>query len=507
MAENKEKYILAIDHGTTSTRAILFDHAFKPFAKAQKEGGVEYPHPGWVEQDATEIWLDTQAVMAEVLNKAGIEPDQVIGIGISNQRETTVLWDRKTGLPIYKAIVWQSRQTDTLCDEWKKDGYEKIIREKTGLRIDPYFSASKIAWILDHVPGAREKADKGDLLFGTMDTWLVWNLTGRKLHITDATNASRTLLCNIETVSWDPELLELLNIPRAILPEIVETSQVYGTTAPYTFFGAEVPICAMVGDQQAALFGQLCLEKGMAKNTYGTGGFLLMNTGDEIVRSKHGLLSTIAWSLQGKVIYAMEGSIFVSGSLLKWMRDQLHLFERVADTEQIAIEAQDCGGVYVVPAHVGLAAPYWDDQARGSIMGLTFGTTSLQLIRAALESMAYQVQDVLAAMEMDSDCPIRVLKVDGGAAANNFLLQFQSDLSQVEVQRFQITELTALGAAFFAGLACGFWQLSDLKIESERIFAPKKTAKEMEEQFEDWKLAVEACRHFEKQEKKTEKKA
>ncbi len=500
MTEKQEKYILAIDHGTTSTRAILFNHQFKPYATAQKEGSVEYPHPGWVEQDATEIWLDTQAVMAEVLNQAGIEPEQVIGIGISNQRETTVIWDRKTGLPIYKAIVWQSRQTDKICDEWKKAGYEKIIREKTGLRIDPYFSASKIAWILDHVPGARAKAQRGDLLFGTMDTWLVWNLTGRKYHITDATNASRTLLCNIETVSWDPELLELLNIPEKILPQIVQTSQIYGNTASYTFFGAEVPVCAMVGDQQAALFGQLCLEKGMAKNTYGTGGFLLMNTGSEIVRSRHGLLSTIAWSINGKVTYAMEGSIFVSGSLLKWMRDQLHLFERVADTEQMAVEAKSCGGVYVVPALVGLGAPYWDDQARGSIVGLSFGTTTLQLVRAALESMAYQAQDVLSAMETDSGYPIRVLKVDGGAAANNFLLQFQSDLSQVEVQRFRITELTALGAAFLAGLASGFWKESDLKIESERIFAPKRTAEEMAEQFEGWKLAVESCRHFEKEE-------
>ena len=351
---DRKDYILAIDHGTTSTRAILFDHDRKIAASAQKEGSVEYPRSGWVEQDAMEIWYDTLNVLAEVINRAAVEPERIAGIGISNQRETTVLWDRRTGLPVYKAIVWQSRQTTEICDRWKAEGLEPIVRQKTGLRIDPYFSASKIAWILEHVPGARKKAERGDLLFGNMDTWLVWNLSGGALHITDASNASRTMLCDIEHVCWDDELLERMNIPRSILPEIVSTSQVSGTTSPHAFFGARVPLCAMAGDQQAALFGQLCLEKGMAKNTYGTGGFLLMNTGDEIVRSKHGLLSTIAWKIGDEVTYALEGSIFVSGSLLKWMRDKLHLFDAVSQTEEMALKAKSTGGVYIVPAFVGL---------------------------------------------------------------------------------------------------------------------------------------------------------
>lgn len=329
---SKKDYILAIDHGTTSTRAILFDHDCQIKAVSQKEGGVDYPKPGWVEQDATQIWLDTLAVMADVLNKSGIAPEQVKAIGISNQRETTVIWDKKTGLPVYKAIVWQSRQTSDICDRWKEEGLEDMIREKTGLRIDPYFSASKIVWILENVPGVREKAENGSLMFGNMDSWLVWKLTGGEQHITDASNASRTLLCNIAEVAWDKDLLKAFNIPEQLLPRIVPTSQVYGTTAPYHFFGCEVPIASVVGDQQAALFGQLCLEKGMAKNTYGTGGFLLMNTGKDIVRSNNGLLSTIAWQIGDEVIYALEGSIFVSGSIMKWMRDELNLFEKVGDT-------------------------------------------------------------------------------------------------------------------------------------------------------------------------------
>lgn len=493
---SKKEYILAIDHGTTSTRAILFDHDCRICGMAQKEGGVDYPAPGWVEQDAISIWLDTMSVMADVLNQSGIDPDQVKAIGISNQRETTVIWDKKTGLPIYKAIVWQSRQTSDICDAWKQAGYEETIREKTGLRIDPYFSASKIAWILDNVPGARKKAEDGDLLFGNMDSWLVWKLTGGEQHITDATNASRTLLCNIEKVAWDKDLLKLLNIPESILPRIVPTSENYGTTAPYTFFGSEVPICSMVGDQQAALFGQLCLEKGMAKNTYGTGGFLLMNTGNEIVRSENGLLSTIAWQIGDDVTYALEGSIFVSGSVMKWMRDELQLFEKVAETEEMAETAGTTGGVYIIPAFVGLGAPYWDDKAKAAIVGLTLGTNRNQLVRAAIESMAYQSRDLLNAMERDSGLQIPVLKVDGGAAVNNFLLQFQSDLCQIPVERFKVNELTALGAAFLAGLAIGFWDKDDLKLEADRRFAPKRDEAEMDQRYANWKNAVKSCQAF-----------
>lgn len=493
---SKKEYILAIDHGTTSTRAILFDHDCRICGISQKEGSVDYPSPGWVEQDAVQIWLDTMAVMADVLNQSGIDPDQVKGIGISNQRETTVLWDKKTGLPIYKAIVWQSRQTSDICDEWKSAGYEQTIREKTGLRIDPYFSASKIAWILENIPDARKKAENGDLLFGTMDSWIVWKLTGGEQHITDATNASRTLLCNIENVEWDQDLLEMFNIPESILPRIVPTSENYGSTAPYAFFGAQVPICSMVGDQKAALFGQLCLEKGMAKNTYGTGGFLLMNTGDEIVRSKNGLLSTIAWQIGDEVTYALEGSIFVSGSIMKWMRDKLQLFDKVSQTEKMAKQAGTTAGVYIIPAFVGLGAPYWDDKAKASIVGLSLGTNRNQLIRAALESMAYQSRDVLNAMERDSGLSIPMLKVDGGGAMNNFLLQFQSDLIQVPVERYKVNELTALGAAFLAGLAIDFWKKEDLSIEMDKRFDPQRSAQEMDQRYQNWQNAVKACQAF-----------
>ena len=493
---SKKEYILAIDHGTTSTRAILFDHDCQIKAVSQKEGGVDYPKPGWVEQDATQIWLDTLAVMADVLNKSGIAPEQVKAIGISNQRETTVIWDKKTGLPVYKAIVWQSRQTSDICDRWKKEGLEDMIREKTGLRIDPYFSASKIVWILENVPGVREKAENGSLMFGNMDSWLVWKLTGGEQHITDASNASRTLLCNIAEVAWDKDLLKAFKIPEQLLPRIVPTSQVYGTTAPYHFFGCEVPIASVVGDQQAALFGQLCLEKGMAKNTYGTGGFLLMNTGKDIVRSNNGLLSTIAWQIGDEVIYALEGSIFVSGSIMKWMRYELNLFEKVGDTAEMAIRAGTTGGVYIIPAFVGLAAPYWDDKAKAAVVGLTLGTNHDQLIRAGIESMAYQAREVLNAMEADAGVPIQVLKVDGGAAANDFLLQFQSDLCQVEVDRFKVNELTALGAAFLAGLAVDFWNKDDLKIELGQAFKPERSKDEMDRRYRNWKEAVKACREF-----------
>lgn len=493
---SEKQYVLAIDHGTTSSRAILFDHDCHIIAMAQKEGNISYPHPGWVQQDAMGVWLDIQEVLAKVINKAAISPEQVAAIGISNQRETSVLWDKHTGLPVHPSIVWQSRQTDAIIEEWKEAGYEDMVRQKTGLRLDPYFSASKIAWILRQDKKLRERAKRGEILFGTMDTWLVWKLTGGQRHITDVSNASRTLLCNIETLQWDDELLKAFHIPRAILPEIVPTSHNYGSTAPYAFFGSQVPICSIVGDQQAALFGQLCLEKGMAKNTYGTGGFLLMNTGSQIVRSQNGLLSTVAWQIGNDVTYALEGSIFVSGSVMKWMRDELHLFTDVNDTDTMAVQAGTTGGVYIIPAFVGLGAPYWDAKAKASIVGLTLGTTKNQLVRAAVESMAYQAKDLLDAMEKDAGTRITTLKVDGGASKNDFLLQFQADLCQTPVERFKVNELTALGAAFLAGLAVDYWQKEDLKIEKERVFEPKRSASEMEHVYKNWQKAVASCQAF-----------
>ncbi len=491
-----EKYILAIDHGTTSSRAIIFDKDQKMVGVSQKEGNVEYPKPGWVVQDANLIWNDTMTVIADVFDKTGISPEQIAGIGISNQRETTVLWNRKTGLPVDKAIVWQSRQTADICDEWKDRGLEPYVRTMTGLRIDPYFSASKIAFILRNNPEVRKQAEEGEILFGTMDTWLVWKLTGGYHHVTDASNASRTLLCDIENLVWDQKLLNYFNIPESILPNIIGTSEVIGKTSPYVFFQQEIPISSIVGDQQAALFGQLCLEAGQAKNTYGTGGFLLMNTGEKIVRSNSGLLSTVAWKIGDRVTYALEGSIFVSGSIMKWMRDKLRLFDNVKDTCAMAEEAKTTGGVYIVPAFVGLGAPFWDERAKASISGLTLGTNRNQLVRAAIESMAYQAKDVMDAMVKDSGFPISHLKVDGGAAINDFLLQFQSDLLQVPVERFKVNELTALGAAFLAGLAVDYWKEDELHIESERVFQPQRDGQEMAKRYEDWIHAVEACQTF-----------
>lgn len=491
-----KQYILAIDHGTTSTRAILFDHECNMVDIVQKEGKVEYPKSGWVEQDALAVWLDILYVIAGIINKSGIKPDQVAAIGISNQRETSVLWDKKTGLPIGKAIVWQSRQTSEICDRWKEEGLEEMVRQKTGLRIDPYFSASKIAWMLENIEGAREKAENGDLMFGTMDSWIVWNLSGEERHITDVSNASRTLLCNIETLEWDDELLEAFHIPKTILPEIVPTSFNYGTTAPYHFFGSRIPICSMVGDQQAALFGQLCLEKGMVKNTYGTGGFLLMNTGDKIVRSKNGLLLTVAWKIGDHVTYALEGSIFVSGSIMKWMRDELQLFDDVKVTSQMANNAKAQDDLFIVPAFVGLGAPYWDDKAKASIVGLTLGSNRNQIVKAGIESMAYQAKDVMDAMEKDSNLKISKLKVDGGATSNDYLLQFQANLCQCALERFKVTELTALGAAFLAGLAIGYWKLENLKIEIDQTFEPNKKKEEMDLHFENWHRAIASCQAF-----------
>lgn len=491
-----EKFILAIDQGTTSTRAILFNHDREIVNIAQKEFKQFYPQPGWVEQDANDIWVTTLAVIADVIMNSEIKPSQVAAIGITNQRETTIIWDKQTGLPIYHAIVWQSRQSDTICDEWKAKGYEEILRKKTGLRIDPYFSASKITWILDHVDGAREKAENGELLFGTIDSWLVWKLSGNQVHITDVSNASRTLLANIETCEWDQDILKLLNIPAAILPTIQPTSYKYAKTAPYLFFNEEIPITCVVGDQQAALFGQGCFEKGMVKNTYGTGGFMLMNTGHEVFHSNYGLVSTVAWKLNDKVTYALEGSIFVSGSLIQWLRDGLQLFNKASETEAMALSTEDNKGVYIIPAFVGLGAPYWNEKCRGSIVGLTQGVNKNHLVRAALEAMAYQSRDVLEAMCKDTNIEMKKLRVDGGAVANNFLLQFQSDLLNCEVERLKIMELTALGAASLAGLAVGYWQMKDLVIEKDCIFTPQKTKESMDQQYEEWKKAVNSCMTF-----------
>lgn len=491
-----EKYILAIDQGTTSTRAILFNHDREIVNVAQKEFQQFYPQPSWVEQDANDIWVTTLAVIADVMMTSGIKPSQVAAIGITNQRETTVIWDKKTGLPIYHAIVWQSRQSDTICDEWKAKGYEEILRKKTGLRIDPYFSASKIVWILENVEGAKEKAENGELLFGTIDTWLVWKLSGMQVHVSDVSNASRTLLVNIETCDWDQEILDLLKIPASILPKIKPTSYEYAKTAPYLFFNEAVPITCVVGDQQAALFGQGCFSKGMVKNTYGTGGFLLMNTGDQVFHSNYGLLSTVAWQINDQVTYALEGSIFVSGSLIQWLRDGLQLFNKASESEAMVSNTKDNKGVYIVPAFVGLGAPYWNEKCRGSIVGLTQGVNKNHIVRAALEAMAYQSRDVLEAMIKDTNIEMKKLRVDGGAVANNFLLQFQSDLLQCEVERLKIMELTALGAASLAGLAVGYWQMEDLIIEKDCIFTPQKEKQEMDQLYTEWKKAVASCMTF-----------
>lgn len=420
----EKKYILALDQGTTSSRAMIIDEEGEVIGVAQEEFDQIFPKPGWVEHNANEIWASILAVIAGVLLKTNISSKEIAGIGITNQRETTVIWDKESGNPIYNAIVWQSRQTEDICKQLRKDGYEDTIRSKTGLLIDPYFAGTKARWILDHVDGAQERAEKGELLFGTIDTWLVWKLTGGRAHITDYSNASRTLLYNIYDLEWDDELLKMLNIPKAMLPEVRPSSEVYADTVPYHFFGEEVPVAGIAGDQQAALFGQGCFEKGMAKNTYGTGCFLLMNTGEKAVRSENGLLTTLAWGIDGKVEYALEGSIFVAGSAIQWLRDGLRMVRQSSDSENYASRIESSDGVYVVPAFVGLGAPYWDSDVRGAVFGLTRGTEKEQFIRATLESLAYQTRDVLYAMEQDSGISLKTLRVDGGASANNFLMQF-----------------------------------------------------------------------------------
>lgn len=488
-----KKYVLAFDQGTTSSRAIVFDDSSNIVAVAQKEFTQIYPKPGWVEHNPDEIWSTQIGVAAEAVAKAGIEPKDIAAIGITNQRETTVVWDKNTGKPVYNAIVWQCRRTMEICDGLKAKGLAENFRHKTGLVIDAYFSGTKVKWILDNVPGVREKAEKGELLFGNIDTWLIWKLTAGKVHVTDYSNASRTLMFNIRELKWDKEILAELNVPAAMLPSVRSSSEVYGKTEPSVFLGAEVPIAGIAGDQQAALFGQTCFKPGMAKNTYGTGCFMLMNTGDKLFESQNGLLTTIAWGLDGKVEYALEGSIFIAGAAIQWLRDGLKIIETAPDSEYFAKKVKDTGGVYVVPAFVGLGAPYWDMKARGAIMGLTRGTTKAHVIRATLESLAYQTKDVLSAMEADSGISLQALKVDGGAVANNLLMQFQSDLLGVPVDRPEVTETTALGAAYLAGLAVGVWQNKEDLVQNWKLdarFSPQMESAEKDKLYKGWQKAV-----------------
>lgn len=495
-----KKYVLALDQGTTSSRSILFDETSNIVAVAQKEFTQIFPKPGWVEHNANEIWSTQIGTMAEVVANAGIDPSEIAAIGITNQRETTVVWEKATGKPVYNAIVWQSRQTMAICDDIKAKGLADKFRQKTGLVVDAYFSGTKVKWILDNVEGARAKAEAGELLFGTIDTWLIWKLSGGKVHVTDYSNASRTLMYNIRDLKWDDELLEILTVPKSMLPEVRPSSEVYGLTAPAVFQGAEIPIAGAAGDQQAALFGQTCFRPGMAKNTYGTGCFMLMNTGSELYTSKNGLLTTIAWGIEGKVEYALEGSIFVAGSAVQWLRDGLKAIEAAQDSEYYAGKVADAEGVYVVPAFVGLGAPYWDMKARGAILGLTRGTTKGHIIRATLDSMAYQTKDVLGAMEADSGIKLQALKVDGGAVANNLLMQFQSDILGVPVDRPVVTETTALGAAYLAGLAVGVWANKEDLIQNwqlNRRFEPTMGAEERAKLYAGWQKAVKRSMDWE----------
>jgi len=494
-----EKYILSLDQGTTSSRAILFNKNGEIVHTAQKEFTQHFPKPGWVEHNANEIWGSILSVIAGVLSESGIKPEQISGIGITNQRETTVVWDKETGEPVYNALVWQSRQTSEICEQLKEKGYNDLFREKTGLLIDAYFSGTKVKWILDNIEGARDKAEQGKLLFGTIDTWLIWKLSGGRAHVTDYSNASRTLMFNIYDLKWDDELLEILGVPKSMLPDVRPSSEVYANTIDYHFFGKEIPIAGVAGDQQAALFGQACFEDGMAKNTYGTGCFMLMNTGEKAVRSEHGLLTTLAWGLNGKVEYALEGSIFVAGSAIQWLRDGLRMFKDAKDSEEYAEKVESTEGVYVVPAFVGLGTPYWDSDVRGAVFGLTRGTTKEHFIRATLESLAYQTMDVLSAMEADSGIELKALRVDGGAVKNNFLMEFQSDLLNVPVERPVVNETTALGAAYLAGLAVGFWESQEEIAKQwavDRKFDPKMTDDNRSNLYDGWKKAVKAAMAF-----------
>lgn len=483
---------MALDQGTTSSRAIIFDRKGDIVSVAQKEFTQYFPANGMVEQDPLEIWASEVAVMSEVKAMSQISGENIAAIGITNQRETTIVWDKNTGEPVYRAIVWQCRRTADRIEELKAAGYGDMILEKTGLIADPYFSATKIEWILNNVPGARKRAESGELLFGTVDTWLIYKLTGGRVHATDYTNASRTMLFNINTLKWDEELLKLFNIPASMLPEVKNSSEIYGYTDE-KIFGAEVPIAGVAGDQQAALFGQCCFNEGDAKNTYGTGCFLLMNTGSKRVVSKNGLLTTIAIGINGKVQYALEGSVFVAGAAIKWLRDEMKLIEKAEDTERIAMSVPDSNGVYVVPAFTGLGAPYWDAYARGAVFGLTRGTTAAHFVRATVESLAYQSHDVIKAMEEDADMKLGTLKVDGGASNNNFLMQFQADILNATIKRPAVTETTALGAAYLAGLAVGFYKDRAELVDNQSIareFAPKIGDKDRETLLDGWRSSV-----------------
>jgi glycerol kinase len=489
-----EKYILALDQGTTSSRAILFDKYGQICHVAQKEFTQLYPHPGWVEHDAEEIWATQFSVMAETIAKASLNTTDIAAIGITNQRETTVVWDRNSSKPIYNAIVWQDRRTAGYCDQLKADGLAPLIQQKTGLVLDAYFSATKLKWILDNVSGAREKAVKGELAFGTIDCWLNWKLTNGKIHVTDVSNASRTMLMNLETCEWDEEVLRLFDIPASVLPEIIPSSKVYGVTESVVR-NANIPLAGIAGDQQAALFGQQCTTPGMVKNTYGTGCFMLMHTGEKIVHSSNKLLTTVAWKLNNRVEYAVEGSIFIGGAVVQWLRDGLHMIRSSAEIEDLAGKVEDTDGVYIVPAFAGLGAPHWNQHARGTVFGLTRGTTRAHIARACLESIAYQTMDVLKAMESDAGLPIKELRVDGGATINNMLMQFQCDLLQVPVIRPEVYETTALGAAYLAGLGVGYWEsTADIQQQwkAAKEFYPQRTTEEMRTFTRGWERAIKA---------------
>lgn len=495
----EKKYILSLDQGTTSSRAILFNRSGQIVGIAQKEFNQIYPKAGWVEHDPMEIWGTQSGVAREVIERNGIDPEEIGAIGITNQRETTVIWNKNTGKPIHNAIVWQCRRTSDICSDLKSKGLEEYIKKNTGLVVDAYFSATKIKWLLDNVEGARELAEKGDLLFGTIDSWLIWNLTKGKVHVTDYSNASRTMLYNIRSLEWDYTLLKEFNIPESMMPEVRNSSEVYGYTDEKDI-GARIPIAGIAGDQQAALFGQTCFKPGMAKNTYGTGCFMLMNTGEKAIESKNGLITTIGWGIDGKVEYALEGSIFVAGAVIQWLRDELRLIRSAEESEEMAKRVRDTNGVYLVPAFVGIGAPYWDMYARGTIVGLTRGAKAEHIIRATLEAIAYQTRDVLEAMEEDSGIKLESLRVDGGAVKNNFLMQFQSDILNVDVIRPEITETTALGVAYLAGLAIGFWKDNQEilhKWKIEKTFEPSMDEPERNRLYNGWKKAVERSLHWE----------
>jgi glycerol kinase len=496
-----EKYILSFDQGTTSSRAIVFDKGGNIVSVAQREFTQLYPQPGWVEHNPREIWSTQVAVATEAILNANLSPQNIAAIGITNQRETTVVWDKRTGEPVYQAIVWQDRRTADYCASLTEKGIDKMVQEKTGLVVDAYFSATKIKWILENVEGLKQRAEQGDLLFGTIDTWLIWNLTAGKVHVTDVTNASRTMLFNIHTLSWDPELLSLFGVPENMLPEVKSCSEVYGETSG-TLFAAKIPIAGIAGDQQAALFGQMCTQPGMVKNTYGTGCFMLMNIGDKPILSKNNLVTTVAWKIKDQVQYALEGSIFIAGAVVQWLRDELNIIATAAEIETLAGNVPDSAGVYIIPAFAGLGAPHWNQYARGTIFGITRGTNKSHLCRAALESIAYQTMEVLRAMEADSGKPIQELRVDGGATSNNLLMQIQADVLGVKVIRPQVTEVTAIGAAYLAGLAIGFWgSLAEIQAQwkVDTCFQPQSRA-EMLDEIKGWNKAVKAVKMWTEQE-------